>query len=76
MITLAELQSDLELYRTARRNILTSGQSFGGAGGRSLTMADLKWIDTQIRELEQRIAQAQNKGRLPSYTAVFGGHRG
>jgi len=76
MTTLAELQSDLELYRTARSNILTSGQSMGGSGGRSLTMADLKWIDTQIKELEQRIVQAQNNGRLPSYNTVFGGHRG
>lgn len=76
MTTLSELQSDLTMYRTARENILTAGQSAGDASGRSLTMADLKWIDRQIKDLESRVAQAQNSGRLPSYTAVFGGNRG
>jgi len=75
MPNLSQLQADLDLYREARRSILTSGQAMGGAGGRSLTLADLKWIDHQIRDLEARVAQAQNGGRLPSYNVVLGGHR-
>jgi hypothetical protein len=37
-------------------------------------MADLKWIDTQIQDLERRISIAQNSGKLSGYQPVFGGH--
>lgn len=76
MSTVTELQTELTKYTTARNNILSAGQSVSGAGGRSFTMGDLKWIDIKIKELEFRISVAQNSGKIPGYRPIFGGHLG
>jgi len=76
MATVTELEQELSLYKTARDNILQHGQDNSMSDGRQLTRADLKWIDTRIRDLESRIQIASNGGRINTQQAVFGGKRG
>ena len=75
MATLSELRTLLGNYESARNNILSAGQSFDESG-RTLTLADLKWLDTRILQLESRIAIVGNSNRITAYRPVFGGHRG
>jgi len=76
MATVTELEQELSLYKTARQNILKYGQDMSMSDGRQLTHADLKWIDTRIRDLENRIQILNNGGRINTQQAVFGGRRG
>jgi len=54
MATLAELQAELVAYKAARDAILTGAQSYSIAG-RSLTRADLAFVQGHIDGLESRI---------------------
>ena len=73
-MSLASLQEDLTKYRAARDAILT-GQEYR-IGGRMLRRADLSVIEKSIRDLETRIAMADQGGRINTGHVVFGGHRG
>jgi len=73
MATVTELQNDLSTYVTARDNILQYGQDNTMSDGKQLTRANLKWLDTRIRELENRIAIAKNNGKVPGYQVLFRG---
>lgn len=75
MATATEIQADLTAYRAARDAILDGSQSYK-IGSRSLTRGDLAEINREIRRLEIRLAMAQNSGRIPGTSAVFGGHLG
>jgi hypothetical protein len=54
MSTLAELQQELTVYKTARDVILTSGQSYS-AFGRTFQRGDLAEINRQIASLETKV---------------------
>jgi len=75
MASLSELQTLLTRYESARDNILSAGQSLVESG-RTLTLADLKWIDARIVQLESRITIVGNNNRITAHQPVFGGHRG
>ncbi len=72
--TLSQLQQDLTNYRAARDAILTSQEY--QIGTRRLRRADLRDIEATIRNLETRIAMAQQGGRINTGHVIFGGHRG
>ncbi len=74
MATITELQERLALYKTAEQAILEGGQEYR-AGSVRLTRADLPMIQHEIRNLEIRLAAANNGGRLSHSVAVFGGRR-
>jgi hypothetical protein len=59
MATLAELQAELVAYKAARDAILTGAQSYTIAG-RSLTRADLKFVQEHIDGLSVRIDRKSN----------------
>jgi hypothetical protein len=61
MATLAELQADLVVYKTARDAILSGAQSYGIAG-RSVTRANLDTINKEIARLEARIGSKSRIG--------------
>jgi len=73
MATVTELEQELSLYKTARDNILQYGQDNSMSDGRQLTRPDLKWIDTRVRDLENRIAIAKNNGKVPGHQVLFRG---
>jgi hypothetical protein len=54
MATLAELQTELATYKTARDAILAGAQSYSIAG-RQLTRASLEYIQSKIEDLESSI---------------------
>ncbi len=73
MATVTELENELSSYKTARDNILSYGQDNTAPDGRQLTRADLKWLDTRILHLENRIAIAKNSGKVPGHQVLFRG---
>ena len=62
MATTAELQTELAAYKTARDAILNGAQSYSIAG-RSITRADLQFLQSRIDELEARIDRRSNGPR-------------
>ncbi len=72
MATQEQLQNTLAKYEEARDKILETGQSYR-IDDREFTRADLKFIESQITRLEQRLASVSNRGKLKFATAVFGG---
>lgn len=71
MATLADLQAELAAYKAARDAILQA-QSYSMAG-RTLTKADLKFVQDHIDSLESRIA---SKSTGPRSAPVFLNTRG
>ena len=60
-MAIADLQTELTLYQTARTAILEGSQSYT-INGRSLTRADLSTIIDRIDALEARIARLSRSG--------------
>jgi primosomal protein N'' len=77
MATITELKERLAQYRAAEARILTGAQETS-VGDQRARQAELANIQSQIRELENRIALAeasQGGPRLTHSQAVFGGRR-
>jgi len=62
MVTLAELQTDLDAARAARLSVLQDGQK-GGKGDRSLEAANLAELNRTIRDLMLQIALMRQSTR-------------
>ncbi len=74
MSQLTDCQERLGLYRAAEKAILEGNQSYT-IGTQQYTRANLGQIQSQMRILEQQIAQLSASGRLSHSQAVFGGRR-
>lgn len=68
--TIATVQSRLELYYEAERQILSGAQSYA-IGNRQLTRANLAEIRKTIRDLEDELDCLGGKSRGASRRVVF-----
>lgn len=74
MSQLTDAQERLALYKSAEQLILKTGQSVK-IGSQEYSRANIQWVQTEIRRLEQQIAQLSTSGRLSHSQTVFGGRR-